>query len=161
MRIFRAHRHWLPVLLWMSVIFALSTRVGSSANTSRIIIPFLHHLFPALPPTELFLIHRLARKASHVAEYAILSYLILRAMIQSWRNDPVRSGNLLAAAVASLCVASAYAATDELHQRFVPGRESQLNDVLIDASGAGLGLLVAAYIDRHSRLRSLGSAPQP
>ncbi len=96
-----------------------------------------------------------------MAEYAILSYLILRATIQSWRNDPVRSGNLLAAAAASLCVASAYAATDELHQRFVPGRESKLSDVLIDASGAGLGLVVAGYIDRRSRQRSLDSTPQP
>ena len=39
-----------------------------------------------------------------------------------------------------------YAATDEVHQLFVPGRAALFTDVMIDATGAALGLLLAATI---------------
>ena len=39
-----------------------------------------------------------------------------------------------------------YAATDEFHQLFVPGRAGLPTDVLIDATGAALGLLIACSL---------------
>ena len=39
-----------------------------------------------------------------------------------------------------LCIG--YAITDELHQAFVPGRTPKLLDVLIDSSGASLGISI-------------------
>ena len=42
--------------------------------------------------------------------------------------------------------ATLYAATDEFHQLFVPGRAGLPTDVLIDATGAALGLLVACSL---------------
>lgn len=50
-----------------------------------------------------------------------------------------------AALVAWGC-AALYAATDEFHQLFVPGRAGLFTDVLIDATGAAIGLLVAGSI---------------
>ena len=50
-----------------------------------------------------------------------------------------------AALVAWGC-AALYAATDEVHQLFVPGRAGLFTDVLIDATGAAIGLLVAGSI---------------
>lgn len=50
-----------------------------------------------------------------------------------------------AALVAWGC-AALYAATDEFHQLFVPGRAGLLTDVLIDAAGAAIGLLLAGSI---------------
>lgn len=50
-----------------------------------------------------------------------------------------------AALVAWAC-ATLYAATDELHQLFVPGRAGLFTDVLIDATGAAIGLLLAGSI---------------
>jgi VanZ family protein len=38
--------------------------------------------------------------------------------------------------------AALYAATDETHQIFVPGRNASVRDVLLDTFGAGLGLAV-------------------
>jgi VanZ family protein len=38
-----------------------------------------------------------------------------------------------------------FGASDELHQAFVPGRQSTLIDVGIDAVGAFLGLLPSLY----------------
>jgi VanZ family protein len=37
--------------------------------------------------------------------------------------------------------ATAYAASDEFHQSFVPSRQGQITDLLFDATGAALGLL--------------------
>ena len=44
------------------------------------------------------------------------------------------------------CIASAYAATDEIHQLFVPGRSGQVSDVLLDSAGVLAGLLVLAGV---------------
>lgn len=39
-----------------------------------------------------------------------------------------------------ICLVAAYAATDEYHQLFVPGRSGQVRDVVIDTVGGTLGL---------------------
>jgi VanZ family protein len=67
------------------------------------------------------------RKGAHVAEYAILGALIYRALGRE---------------ALALAVGIAYAATDEFHQRFVPGRHASPVDVAIDAVGLALGMLV-------------------
>ena len=67
----------------------------------------------------------LLRKGAHFAEYAILGALLLRALR--------REGFAVAAGVA-------YAATDELHQHFVPGRHGSPFDVALDAVGVTLGV---------------------
>lgn len=41
----------------------------------------------------------------------------------------------------AMCVAALYAATDELHQAFVPSRTGSAIDVLIDSAGAILGVI--------------------
>ena len=69
------------------------------------------------------------RKCAHMIEYAVLGLLLLRAL-----------GRELPAFVAAL----AYAAIDELHQHFVPGRHASPVDVVIDAVGVTIGLLVWA-----------------
>jgi len=65
------------------------------------------------------------RKLAHAAEFAVLGALLLRALAAEW---------------AALALGIAYAASDELHQVFVPGRRGSLLDVLIDAVGVALGV---------------------
>lgn len=67
----------------------------------------------------------LLRKAAHLTEFAVLGALIVRAV-----------GTPALAVVVSV----AYAATDELHQHFVPGRHGDPLDVTIDAIGVILGV---------------------
>jgi VanZ family protein len=69
------------------------------------------------------------RKLAHPTEYAILGGLIFRAV----RSAP-----------AAVLLASAYAATDEVHQTFVTGRHGSPLDWLIDTAGAVLGVALAA-----------------
>ena len=39
-----------------------------------------------------------------------------------------------------------YALSDEFHQSFVPGRDGNIVDVLIDSSGALVGILVSCIV---------------
>jgi VanZ family protein len=72
------------------------------------------------------------RKAAHMTEYALLTFLWWRALNGTART-PKRA---LALAFA---ISVAYAATDEFHQTFVTGRHGSPLDVLIDATGAAIG----------------------
>ena len=45
-----------------------------------------------------------------------------------------------------MLTAALYAATDEVHQLFVPGRSGQVSDVLLDSAGAIAGLALLGGI---------------
>lgn len=133
-------KYWLPVFLWMIVIFIMSTDLGSAAHTSRFIDPFFRWLMPHISDAGIARAHFLIRKAGHLTEYAILGILLWRA----WTH-PVRGTNQpwqWKTALFALSLAAAYAAGDEFHQSFVPSRGASVQDVIIDASGAFLGLMV-------------------
>ncbi len=129
---------WWPALAWAVVISLFSTGAFTSENTGRIIIPLLHWLLPSLPPKTLALMHHVIRKCAHFTEYFILSLLILRG-IRAGRHGT----RLVWAAVAILLVAG-YAALDEFHQSFVPGRTAAISDVLLDTTGGITAQAVAA-----------------
>jgi VanZ family protein len=76
------------------------------------------------------------RKLAHAAEFAVLGALVYR-----W----------LGRAPLAIVVASAYAATDELHQAFVPGRAGSPVDWAIDTAGVVVG--VAAFATYRKRQR--------
>ena len=82
------------------------------------------------------------RKAAHMTEYAVLSVLIMLALIV----DGLKGIRL---PVISAIIATVFAATDEFHQRFVPGRYGCLRDVLIDAAGSIIGLMIAYVIYKN------------
>lgn len=141
--------YWLPVGLWMALIFFMSTRVGAPENTSRILVPLLTWLFPDITAEGLALARFAVRKLMHLLEYAILAMLLWRARFRPRRDDS-RPWSNRDATFAGL-VAVAYAASDEFHQTFVPGRDGTLTDVLIDSAGAALGLTVIWILWRFRR----------
>ena len=67
------------------------------------------------------------RKGAHFTEYAILGALLLRALGRE---------------VLAVTTGALYAASDELHQHFVPGRHASPFDVLLDTAGVALGVYV-------------------
>jgi VanZ family protein len=103
----RALTHWLPVVAWAALIFALSSipSLGTGLGTWDLIL----------------------RKCAHMTEYAILAFLLARAM---GREAPALAAGVL------------YAISDEVHQAFVSGRHASPIDVAIDTVGLLLGLLV-------------------
>ena len=54
--------------------------------------------------------------------------------------------NILKSVFIALLLACLYACSDEYHQTFVVGRTGQFNDVLIDFSGAFIGVLIVSLI---------------
>ena len=72
-------KNWLPVIVWVGVIFLGSTDLMSAEHTSRFIVPFLRWLKPDISAETLASIHFIVRKCTHVGEYAILALLLLRA----------------------------------------------------------------------------------
>ena len=48
----------------------------------------------------------------------------------------------------TLLICIIYAASDELHQAFVPGRGAHVSDVIIDSAGSALGILIVTVSKR-------------
>ncbi len=121
---------WVPPVLWMGVIFVLSSDLGSEAHSGQFILPILERLFPSLSPETYALLHDIFRKLGHLAEYGVLSVLWARALAAERRRWEVRH---IAGAV-GICVL--WAIVDEVHQSFVLSRAGNATDVAIDAVGA-------------------------
>jgi VanZ family protein len=98
---------WLPPLLYMVMIFYLSSETA--------------------PLPELTA--RVWDKALHFPEYLGLSLLLARAFYGEGL-PPVR------AALFALLLASAYGVSDEIHQSFVPKRTADVYDWIADTCGA-------------------------
>ena len=81
------------------------------------------------------------RKTAHAMEYAVLGLLTAGAYIR--RGTSIRKGILVPWGIAAL-----YAASDEFHQLFVPGRSGQVSDVVLDSAGVLAGVLLLAGIRR-------------
>ena len=105
----RAVSLWAPVLVWAGLIFFLSS------------LPDLHSGLEA---------DFLLRKTAHAVEYAVLAALLWRA---AWGSFGWGRRALFAF---SFSLAVLYAASDEWHQAFVPGRGPSAADVGVDAAGA-------------------------
>ncbi len=111
----------MPVILWAGVIFSLSG------------IPYLKSNFQC---------DFILRKMAHITEYFILTFLLYRAL----RNSFNLTGFYLPVFLASLSLL--YAVTDEFHQVFVAGRHGCARDVLIDSIGI-LGFYLVSRIVRR------------
>jgi VanZ family protein len=109
-------RLWLPVVLYMFLIFGLSS------------VPD-----PPPLPTEI------GDKGAHSILYAGFGAVMARA-VGGGLGRPMTP----AALVGSVVLATAYGATDEVHQHFVPGRTMDPRDLLADAIGAAIGA-IAVY----------------
>ena len=119
--------YWVPVALYAGTIFYLSDQP---------------HPQDKLPS---FLFEGVSDKVLHAVEYGILALLCYRAF--RWAAGPAvaRQAVLLA-----IVTASAYGITDEMHQAFVPFRESGWQDWLADTIGAAIGALSWRFLDRHN-----------
>jgi VanZ family protein len=115
----RVASSWLPPLAWMAIIFAFSAQHGGGHLSEAAVV---------------------LRKLGHVTGYLVLTLLILRAL---------RRSGVGAAIPAAMAAAIAYAASDEWHQSFVPGRTATAEDVAID----GIGVALAALAGSRTRLR--------
>jgi VanZ family protein len=107
---------WAPVVLYMSLIFAISS-VSQP---------------PEAPPA-------ITDKGAHAVLYSGLGALFVRALAGGWTR-PV-TWRIAAAAV---MYSALYGVSDEVHQYFVPAREVEMLDVVADTIGAALAAIALA-----------------
>jgi VanZ family protein len=124
-------RYWGPVCGYAGLIFYLSAQSHPEND-----LPFVTHF---------------SDKVLHLVEYAILGALCYRAMCGS--RDGSYSRYTI---VGAILLASLYGMSDEVHQAFVPFRESSWLDWLADTVGAALGVTA---MHRILNLRPVGSIP--
>lgn len=123
---------WLPAFSYMALIWAVSSMALPDVPIDR--FPFRD-------------------KGVHAVEYALLAFLVTHASLLTWPDRP-RSR----IAAVALLVTCGWGVLDEIHQAFVPGRSSDLLDLVADLTGALVGssarLGLALLRDRGSAASS-------
>ncbi|MFC1964485.1 VanZ family protein [Chloroflexota bacterium] len=104
----------MPTVLWMGIIFFLST-LPESATPGRYI---------------------LSDKVCHTAEYFILAFLIFFALQRTTRFGFLTSFWI------TFAWGVLYGLSDEIHQLYVPTRQYDLRDLVADVGGAVLFFLI-------------------
>ncbi len=104
---------WAPAALYMALIWGLSSFALAGLPIER---------FP------------LGDKGVHFIEYGLLGGLLAHACFRTWpRHHVLRTATL------AVFVTVLWGFVDEIHQAFVPGRSSDVLDLVADALGASVG----------------------
>ena len=123
---------WVLVVICMGIIFLLSAQNGeeSSDLSGSFVMALLNGL-------GIVIDEGILRSIAHCLEFMGLSVLIFNAVYITWflKLTPI---------IAFLGTVF-YAITDEIHQIFVPERAFQISDILVDSTGALIGV-VASFI---------------
>lgn len=98
-------RYWLPAIAYISLIFSVSSVRG----------PDLPGGFPNMD------------KLAHLLEYSLLGLLLGRAI-----RFTMSGHGRTAAMVATVLLGAAIGLADELYQRRIPGRSSDVKDWIVD-----------------------------
>jgi len=110
--------NWSLVFIWACFIFFLSHQPDLKSN---------------LPGNWDFIL----RKIAHITEYAILTFLLIRALSEhKLSNQQVL--------IWSMFLAILYAVSDEYHQTFISLRQGAVRDILIDS----LGIFSVIFLNR-------------
>lgn len=110
---------WIPALLMMGVIFWISSTPGSN-----------------LPDFGVF--ENLVETGGHFLGYVLLAQAYLFAI-----GDQEAKAWWIAGFLAIL-----YGISDEIHQSFVPGRDTSMIDLGVDALGISLSLLARYLVSK-------------
>ena len=109
---------WAAVAAWLAVIYFMSSR-------------------PSFPLPGIDWMDELIRIAAHFGEYAVLGFLLSRAIAPNGERSMRQT--LLVVALGAL-----YALGDEWHQSFVPNRDASWLDLAVDTLGALAGCVLRA-----------------
>jgi len=130
-------RYWLPVILYVGLIFGASSVPGRDIPT----------LFPG------------SDKLEHMTEYALFGLLLGRAFRFTVGGERGKFWSL-----STVLLGGFVGGMDELYQRFTPGRTSDIRDWVMDVAAVTLAVLFTQYVRIHPigrrRDRAPSSAPE-
>lgn len=143
---------WIPVLVTGILITGFSSQNGSeSSGLSKKAANAVIQVFDTVNVVSFTdenqreeLIKKMQypiRKGAHMTEYAAFTVFTYIALMVN--GIPAEKRKYVAFIIAFLLACS-----DELHQRFVPGRSGRVTDVLIDSAGCIIALLIIEVIRR-------------
>lgn len=130
----------LLVIIWSLFIFTNSNQNGESStgNSNKLISKVVSILTNVEEGTKEMdeIVEKFnlpVRKTAHFIEYFLLAVFVVYALLTL--NVP---SYLIIAIIYSVL----FAISDEVHQLFIDGRSGQLSDVLLDSSGALIGVYI-------------------
>ncbi len=110
--------YYVPVAVWLLLIYIFSS-IGNLPQINNYNLP--------------------VDKVAHFVEFGILAYLFIRALYYGTGLFDLKQSILITSGVALF-----FAASDEFHQLYVPGRLASYTDLIADCAGIGISLLVFA-----------------
>ena len=128
--VFKNFKRWIPLVVWIAIIFGLSSIPNVSPENVR---------FPSWTD-----------KFAHFFEYMVFALLYYRGLSYD------RKVRKLLYFLLVLMTGFALAGLDEYYQSFIPGRDSDVMDILADLTGVVAG--TAIFFTIGERLfKGLGS----
>ena len=124
---------WVLVIICMGIIFALSAQVAD--DSQELSDSFIRKIFETF---GIVIESDLIRTIAHCLEFMGLSVLLFNAVYVTWF--------LKLTPIIAFLGTTFYATTDEIHQFFVPGRAFQISDILVDSTGALIGVTASFVI---------------
>ena len=139
---------WTAVVIWMAVIFAFSHQTAEqSGKISLNLAENLVRLFDRQASQDV-----IRRTESILRDLAHGFVFFILALLTCWAFSEMGSPELRNALL-TFIICALYAASDELHQAFIPGRVGQWYDFLIDLAGIGLAILLYQVVTTLRYLR--------
>jgi len=126
-------RYWLPVILYVGLIFGASSVPGRDIPT----------LFPG------------SDKLEHMTEYSLFGLLLGRAFRFTVGGERGKFWSL-----STVLLGGFVGGMDELYQRFTPGRTSDIRDWIMDVAAVTLAVLFTQVVRIHPIGRRRDRAPE-
>ena len=138
----RNNRLWklVPPIAYTALLLLVSSIPGSVGPEG----PRVPTFFLWLPAT--------VQNFLHVPQYAVLSWLWCRGLASG--RDALHIGIWRATVLCGV-----YAIWEELYQRWIPGRYSSLTDLIMDAIGIAVGVVLFRGLHRKSERARLDQRP--
>nr|WP_199798538.1 VanZ family protein [Clostridium tetani] len=135
---------YILVIVWMVIIFKFSSDPGEiSDGKSGLIVEVINSLGINMSSVLGECANFIIRKTAHMGEYFILTLLLIVSLKEDF--------NLEKNCWISILITFLYACSDEIHQRFVPGRCGQFSDVLIDLFGGILAIFIVKVVNNFKK----------
>ncbi len=138
----------LIVINCATIFYFSHQEADNSSKQSSRVVEIISNIIPAIKnmqePNKTILKEEIltpvVRKTAHFSIYAILGMLAINFMLT------IKNIKTINMSIYALAFCFIYAITDEFHQTFIAGRSGELRDVLIDTSGAFIGILFVITI---------------